>query len=199
MKRFNTRVFLFTFPIAVSIAAAVTLTVIIDVRTASGIGISISIILAILSAVVFAGLVASYQLPVRASIWVYRAVMRGLAKRAVRSSLSHAMTQIPCLGILNRNGTVALRISIEGSNIVGVGTRFNVYDSVNDELWGRVEAFETDDAIVLCRPVYRINLDFWEHLEARMRFDTAPPGVYLVADVPTELMNEVERLLDGWR
>lgn len=199
MNRFNTRVFKYTFPIAVGLALTIALVVVVDVSTASGIDISISIILAILSAVVFAGLVASYHLPVRASIWAYRKIMRSLAKRAIRSGLSHAMTQIPCLGILNRNGTVALRIGIGGSDIVGVGTRFNVYDSINDELWGRVEAVEVGDVTSLCEPTDRNNLEFWEHLEARMRFDTSPPNIYLVLEIPTELMDVVERLLDSWR
>ena len=177
----------------------IALAVVVDVRTASGIGISVSVILAILSAVVFAGLVASYYFPIRACVWAYRTVMRSLAKRALRSSLSLAMTQIQCLGILNKDGTVALRIKTESSHEDGVGSRFNVYDSVNDDLWGIVEAFESDDAIVLCRPIYRINPDFWEHLEARMLYDTSPPDVYLVSEVPTELMDELERLLDDWR
>ena len=143
MKWFNTRTFLVTLSVAASTAlafAGFAVASLLDVFNAIVLAASLAI------AVIFAGLTASYRYPVRVSIWAYRAVMRAFAKRAIRSSLSHAMTHIPCLGILNREGTVALRIRTESSHEFGVGSRFNVYDSVNDQLWGVVEVVEMDDA-----------------------------------------------------
>ena len=109
------------------------------------------------------------------------------------------MTHIRCLGILNRVGTVALRIEIGVSDGVEIGARLNVYDVANEELWGIVEVVETDDSTCYGQPYDRTNPDFWEHLEDRMRYDTSPPEVYLVRELPAGLLEMVELLLDQWR
>lgn len=199
MKRFNVKVFRYSLPIAIGIALSVALVVIIDVRVASSWTVAATVVLSLLSSGAFSVAVASYGYPIDAMRWSYRSVMRTTAKRAVRASLSEALTPIACLGIIDRNGTVALRIAAGRTDGMVPELPLNVYDAVNSTLWGRVKVVEVNDAIAFCEPYDRNNPDFWGSLEDRMRTDTSPPGVFLVREVPTNMIALVNRLLDHWR
>ena len=104
---------------------------------------------------------------------------------------------------MEKDGGVSLRIGSGELDNVTVGMPFNVYDSVNGELWGRVEAVEVSQETSLCVPTdvisEIINKEFWEHLESRMRYDTSAPNVYLTLELPADLLEIVESILEDWR
>ena len=197
MKRFNVKVFLYSLPIAIGIALSVALVAIIDVRAASSRTVAATVVLSLLSSGAFSVVVASYGYVFSAMRWSYRGVIRTIAKRAIRASLSDALTPIACLGIIDRNGTVALRIAAGRTDGMVPELPLNVYDAVNSTLWGRVKVVEVSDTIAFCEPYDRINPSLWNHLEDRMRTDTSPPNVFLVPEVP--VLDAVLHLLDNWR
>ena len=167
-------------------------------------GIAANILIGILALVtILATLSACYRFPVRWCSWIYRAVMRRLAKRTIRASWSQAMNPVKCLGIMERNDGVALRIDYGELDNARIGLLFDVYDSVNGERWGRVEVVEVSQKTSLCVPTdvvsEEINREFWEHLESRMRYDTSAPKVYLTLALPTDLRELVESILENWR
>ncbi len=198
MKRFDRKVFLFAFSTALSIGGIVVGVVVVGSSGFTAIRIFLIVVVTILAAIIVATVAASYRILNRVAQWTYRGLMRKLAKRAIRSSFSTWLTRVECLGIINREGTVALKVTSLAS--VVLTNRFNVYDNVNKELWGRVEVVQVDETTCLCVPYDRVNPEFWEHLEDRMRYDTSPPSVYLVRQLPeAELLEWVESILNIWK
>ncbi len=201
MERFSKRVFGYTFGIALSVAFAIALAIIVnrDVFDVSSVLLAVLASLAISAAA--AALIAAYGLPM---CWVnggYRGVMRRLAKRAIRASLCQAMTPLRCLGIMEREGYVCLRLGIGSSNGIRVGFPFQLFESTDNQLWGIVQVVSVDEHRCDCIPVFRINEDFWAALESKMKWDTSPPpNVHLVLGYPPPIMEELtDWLLDNWR
>ena len=150
---------------------------------------------------VLAALIASYRYFTSIALALYRSIVRPLAKHAVRSSLKQAMTPMTCTGILDRNGTVHLKVSLSDSEAIGEDDLLYVYEEADDDLWGVVRVVEhVADRHLMCIPTNRVNPRFWEHLEDRMRFDsTAPSNVYLVRSTPSDFQRVVENFLNDWR
>ena len=106
-----------------------------------------------------------------------------------------------CTGILDRSGTVHLKVALGDSGSIGENDLLYVQETVNHGLWGVVRVVEfVEERFVICAPINRDNPQFWEHLEDRMRFDTtAPSNVYLIRAMPTDYQRVVENFLDDWR
>jgi hypothetical protein len=199
VKWFSSKVFLYSFATTVSVAVAVTLAVLAIADALSVPNVLVATAAALTGSAALAALLGSYRYPLAAAVRSYRTVMGWLALTAVESSLRHAMTGVDCTGILGRGGTVLLRLAVGTTDRTRVGDEYDVYDTANGALWGRVAVVEADGSTSLAEPVDRVNADFWEHLEERMRFDTSPPAVYLVKRLPTELLEMVKAVLDQWR
>lgn len=199
MRRFNRKAFLFIFGIASSILFAVGLTIVVNLNLLGFVTVLLAIIFSLLSSFILAALLACYRYPGQLFIWIYRGIMRRLAKRAFRSSLSYAMTRIACLGILEINGGVGLRVDLNAAEISEILWMLNVYDAANNDLWGRVNFVEAQDSSCIYEPLDRTNPEFWEYLEGRMKFDTTAPSVYLVLEPPSNLITSVDHLLNAWR
>ena len=127
--------------------------------------------------------------------------MRRVAKKAIRSSVSYAMTKVECSGILDIDGGIGLKVQVGKNHGISEGSRFSVYEDTNNERWGGITAVDVGDSYCDCVPYDRENTVFWEKLEDRMNSDTSPPpNVYLVRDVlESELINTISELLDSWR
>ena len=150
---------------------------------------------------VLAALIASYRYFTSIALALYRSIVRPLAKHAVRSSLKQAMTPMTCTGILDRNGTVHLKVSLSDSGGIGEDDLLYVQEAVNHDRWGVVSVVEyVEERFVVCTPIDRVNPQFWEHLENRMGFDTtAPDNINLIRAMPTDYQRVVENFLDDWR
>ena len=199
VKSFHVTTFALAFTTVLAIALLLTLGRTInrpqfDFREAA-----LDVIGSVLIAILLGYVAGSFRIGLRMLRTIYRSIMRKLAKKALRASLSVAMTRLVCLGILERNGGVALSVRIDATEEDGIDLILNVYDSVNDRLWGRVTLVEVQTSSCIYEDLDRINIDFWEHLEDRMTHDTSPPNVYLVRALPTNVLDLVERLLDNWR
>ena len=185
MRRFNKKAFAYAFPIALTISIGITAIAITAKSAYSVVDIFIGTLFALLASATASALIASYELFLRYSVWAYRAVMRALAVRALRSALSYAMTPIECSGILENEdkGTVALRVLAGEDQGIREGSRFNLYESTGATYWGSVTAVDVRASDCDCVPYDRANADFWENLEDRMKYDTSkPPNVYLARD-----------------
>ena len=119
--------------------------------------------------------------------------------RAIRSSLAHAMTPIECLGIMERDGEVGLRIDAEGLPVTAEYTSFNVYDKISGQLRGRVRVVAVEGSVAICVVFHAVNEDFWAHLESRVRYDSTPPDVYLVWEERSDLAELAGQVFNHWR
>ena len=199
MNRFDWRIFAFVFGTALAIVSL--LFGVVGIIGNRGLPMAVSILLVILAAaIVSAAVIACYEYPARWFRWTYRAVMRKLAKKAVRASLSQAMTPIECLGIMEREGYVQLRLSIGSSSGITEGFSFRLLESTDSQQWGIVEVVNVGDTHSDCIPIVRSNENFWAALEDRMRYDTSSPSnIHLMIDLPESYMQWTEWLLDNWR
>ena len=199
--QFNRGVFAVTFTCTLAILFPILWTA-VELQGLFTIQIVVSAIVAALAvSLALAWCSAIYEIPIWATKFLYRRMLSYLAKKAIRSSLSHAATTIECSGILEIDNEVALRVQAGTTDGIAEGSRFNVYESTNNQLWGRVEAVSVRYYDCDCTPYDRGNVEFWEQLEGRMRYNTEkPPNVHLVRDVPiVYIMEQVENLLGNWR
>lgn len=202
MQRFNKKAFAYALPIALTISIGIAAIVITAKSAYSVRDISVGILLALLASAIASALIASYGLYLRAFVWAYRAVMRALVIRALRSALSYAMTPVECSGILEIQGTVALRVLAGESQDIREGSKFNLYESTGDTYWGSVIAINVRASDCDCVPYDRANATFWENLEDRMRYDTSKPlNVYLARDASDyeTALEHIIALLRHWR
>ena len=155
--------------------------------------------LAVLAAL--AAFTGFYPYFVHLAVKAYRSIMRRLAKHAVRSSLKQAMTPMTCAGIMDREGTVHLKIRIAEGVYAGNGSQLSVVEATNDEPWGIIEVVQvTKGDYAICKPVDRQNVEFWQSLERRMKTDTSPPqNIRIVREFPPDFLEPVENLLNEWR
>lgn len=198
---FNRKVFGYTFGVTLSIAFAVALAIVVTRDALSVLSVVLAVLASLVISTAIAALIAGYRLPVRWANGIYRKVMRKLAKRAIRASLSHAMTPVRCLGIMEREGYVYLRLGIGTSDGIREGFPFQLFESTDNQLWGIVEVVNVEEHRCDCIPVLRINEDFWAALESKMKRDTSPPSnVHLIVGYPPPIMAELtDWLLDNWR
>lgn len=204
MQRFNKKAFAYALPIALTISIGITAIAITAQNAYSIVNISVGILLALLASSIASAMIASYGLYLRAFVWAYRAVMRALVIRALRSALSYAMTPVECSGILENEDkrTVALRVLAGEDQSIREGSKFNLYESTGDTYWGSVIAINVRALDCDCVPYDRANVAFWENLEDRMRYDTSkPPNVYLARDITDyeTAMEHIIALLRHWR
>jgi hypothetical protein len=111
------------------------------------------------------------------------------------------MTRIECSGILEIDDDIALRVQAGRSQGVTEDTQFNVHESTSNQLWGSVVAINVRETYCDCIVSDRVNVEFWEKLEGRMRYNTEkPPNIHLIRELPITYLSElVENLLDAWR
>ena len=197
--QFNRKTFLFVLPIFIAVGVPLALRGQVDsddvLQLAVWVGVSLLI------AVFFSALAGFYRYIARLGIVVYRAAVRPLAKHAIRSSLRQAVTPMACVGIMDREGTVHLKIRIAEGVYAGNGSQLSVVEATNDEPWGIIEVVQvTNGDYAICKPVDRQNVEFWQSLERRMKTDTSPPqNIRIVREFPPDFLEPVEKLLNEWR
>ena len=207
--QFNRKAFLYVLSILIPIPIAVGLSISVPLalrgqgEIVSILQLAVLVCVGLLMSVVFSVLAGFYRYFGRRSIAAYRSIMRRLAKHAIRSSLRQAVTPMACVGIMEQNGTVNLKIKLSDSSAIGADDLLYVHEKVNGAVWGVVRVVElSDDCHAVCEPTDRVNRQFWEHLENRMGFDNSAPNVYLVRSTPSDyqrVAHVVENFLDEWR
>ena len=197
--QFNRKTFLFVLPIFIAVGVPLALRGQGDSDDVLQLAVRVGV--SLLIAVFFSALVGFYRYFARLVVVVYRAAVRSLAKHAIRSSLRQAVTPMDCVGIMDREGTVHLKIRIAEGVYAGNGSQLRVVEATNDEPWGIIEVVQvTNGDYAICKPVDRQNVEFWQSLERRMKTDTSPPqNIRIVREFPPDFLEPVEKLLNEWR
>lgn len=198
-RPFNRKTFLFVLPIFIAVGVPLALRGQGDSDDVLQLAVRVGV--SLLIAVFFSALAGFYRYIARLGIVVYRAAVRPLAKHAIRSSLRQAVTPMACVGIMDREGTVHLKIRIAEGVYAGNGSQLSVVEATNDEPWGIIEVVQvTNGDYAICKPVDRQNVEFWQSLERRMKTDTSPPqNIRIVREFPPDFLEPVEKLLNEWR
>ena len=201
MNLFSQRVFGYAFGIALSVAFAIALAIIVAQGVLSVLSVLVAILASLAISAAIAALIAGYRLPLRWGNGAYRAVMRRLAKKAIRASVSQAMTPVECLGIMEREGYVYLRLAIGSADGIAQGFPFQLLESTDNQLWGIVEVVNVEEHQCDCIPSVRLNEQFWASLESSMWHNTSPPpNVHLIVGYPPPIFEDMTVwLLDNWR
>lgn len=201
--QFNRKAFLYVLPILIAVGLSISIPLALRGQGESGGALQLAVWVGVglLIAVVFSALVGFYRYFARLGVVVYRAAVRSLAKHAIRSSLKWAMTPMACAGIMDREGTVHLKIRIAEGVYVGNGSQLRVVEATDDEPWGIIEVVQvTKGDYAICEPIDRQNVEFWQSLERRMKTDTSPPqNIRVVREFPPDFLEPVEKILNEWR
>gem|GEM_PF-4915747 len=132
--------------------------------------------------------------------WLGRAIAKLIARNAIDSSFAEYNQRLYPLGVMDREGTVALRIQMQTQSLP-LDALLNVFRESTGDILGVVQVVELlEQRIAVCTPHDRRMPEFWDGLEARMRRDrTQPEGVYLTLLEIDQAQEQVLRILDAWR
>ena len=129
----------------------------------------------------------------RLAVWVtFRTVRDALSKQALVVELS-GLTQI--------GEAVGIGLPLGLRDGLVIGERFAVLNAASQEKWGTLQVSEIREESCICSVFDRINQEFWDGLEGRMRYDASPPrGVTIRREIPEEyLLDWLSRLLNAPR
>ena len=160
--------------------------------------IAVVIVLAVLAAAAFSIAllllyhVATVRIPRllrRLAIWV--------TFRTVREALSRQAIAVEPMGITPIDDEVGIGLPLGLQEGLATGDRFVVLNAASQEKWGVIQVYETSENSCICSVFDRINPEFWDSLEARMRYNACPPkGVTIRREIPDEyLLDWLTRLL----
>lgn len=111
------------------------------------------------------------------------------------ASLPRSANEIPIAGISEQHGTVHLVLELPTTPETFMGMRLTVSPRADGALWGVVEITHIDGNTGYAAPVDRVNPDFWDHLEERMRRDPSPPKDVVVKTEMYEALAQLKRAL----
>lgn len=111
------------------------------------------------------------------------------------ASLPQPSDEIPVAGISEQHGTVHLLLGLPAAPETFMGMRLTVSPRADGAAWGVVEITRIDGNMGYAAPVNRVNPDFWEHLEERMRRDPSPPDGVVVKTEMHEVFAKLKRAL----
>lgn len=129
----------------------------------------------------------------------FRRVWIAFAKKMVRKYIENQMreysSQISILGLTNNSGTVNLTLEAGSSNGISPGTMLDVVTDPGGEVYGEVQVIQINDGTCMVLPTNRINIEFWEKLEDRMKYDPSPPpNIVVKRQIPEGIMEFLKTL-----
>ncbi len=174
----------------------------IDLASLSISLVAINTILAtLISAFVTAILLFLYLLTTFAIPRLLKRLMVWITLRTVSKAVASQTRTVEATGIGSIDGSVGVSLLLGGQDGVMLGHRFTVFNTATQENWGVLEVSEIQETSCTCVVSDRINPEFWEGLEGRMRSDASPPhGVSIRRQIPIEaLFDWLHELLKTWR
>lgn len=173
----------------------------VDFRVLSVLYIAINSILIILMSLVGTILLmAGYFVVPRLLARVWRALLVNITLHTLQRVIETQSSMVQATAIGERQGSVVFRLETGSNSGVTYGTRFTVSNTATGEAWGVIEAVEADGYSCTCIVLDRINPEFWDELEARMRRDASPPqGVTIKRAFPEDIVEIINNLLNSWR
>ena len=149
-------------------------------------------------------LVAALILLSQVCIWRFlskgwRKLLVKLALYTLERAFDRYVGPIEASGIGEKEGSIVIRL-VGGSNAsIAFGDKFEVLNTASSERWGVLEVIEVEGASCVGQVSDRINVEFWEQLESRVRRDHSPPtGVTFLRKVPGESLDFIKRLIRNW-
>jgi hypothetical protein len=107
---------------------------------------------------------------------------------------------IQAIGVGERDANVVIRLEIGPQESVFLGDKFEVLNIASNEKLGTIEVIEIEETSCVCSVFDRMNVEFWDGLEERMRRDPSPPsGVRISREFPKGLLEYVRSLVRNWR
>lgn len=127
-----------------------------------------------------------------------RLLVRITLYTVARAVGGHSRT-VEALGIGEQSGSVVIRLAVGSNESIVVGDKFEAVNTATGDKLGVVEVIEVEGDSCLCSVFDRMNLEFWDELELRMRRDPSPTaGVTFLREVPGEFLASVRKVLQRW-
>jgi len=150
---------------------------------------------------IFISLLASVVLGYRRFIWnvlskVWIAAARRIARRYVVNQMREYSSQIRIIGLNNNFGTVNLILEASSSDGIYPEAMLDVVTDPGGEIYGEVQIIQISNSGITVSPTNRINTEFWEKLEDRMKSDPSPPpNIVAKRQIPDGIMDFLKTLL----
>jgi hypothetical protein len=106
---------------------------------------------------------------------VWEPITARIAWAYIERLVEEYKSEIRISGIKNNSGTVNLILETNGNNDVFQGMRLDIVTQPGGERYGEVEVTQLSNDEFIASPTNRINVEFWEKLEDRMKSDPSPP------------------------
>ena len=138
------------------------------------------------------------------TVWLPR-VLRRVAVRVtfktVRLALAERAHIVEPSGITPIEDDVGVGLPLGLQDGLTTGERFVVLNTASQAKWGVLQVSQIQENSCVCTVFDRINPNFWDSLEGRMRHDASPPqGVSIRREIPEEyLLDWLSRLLKAPR
>jgi hypothetical protein len=131
-------------------------------------------------------LVVSLSLLVSIFFGYHRCIMRGLgwtwasiahwtAREYIKKRLDTYCSPVRILSLGEKDGTVNLILDAGANNGIEHDTLFDVLTEHGGDLFGQVKVTAIETQKCWAEPINRVNVQFWEGLEDRMKQDVSPP------------------------
>ena len=115
----------------------------------------------------------------RSAVWV--------TFKTVRWAIAKQSTAIQPKGITTVNDDVGVVLPVGRNDGVMASHQFVVENAADGERWGTLEVVWVEENTCTCSVSDRINEEFWENLERRMRSEPSfPSGVAIRREIPEE-------------
>ena len=117
--------------------------------------------------------------------------------RTIHKFLAEIEPAVESIGITPIDDDVGVGLPLGLRDGLATGDRFVVLNAASQEKWGVIQVYEINQDSCICSVFDRINLEFWDSLETRMRREASPPqGVTIRREIPKEhLLDWLSRLL----
>lgn len=119
-----------------------------------------------------------------------RAFVKNMVRKYIENQMREYSSEISILGLTNNSGTVNLILEAGSSNGISRETMLNVVTYPGAELYGEVQVIQISDSKCTASPTNRINSEFWEKLEDKMKSDPSPPpNIVAKRQIPDGIMD----------
>ncbi len=123
-------------------------------------------------------------------------IARRMVREYIENQIREYSSQIQILGLIDKSGTVNLILEQGFSNGISQGMILNVVTDPGGEVFGEAQVTELNNRGCIVSPTNRINTEFWEKLEDRMRSDPSPPpNIVAKRQIPDGIMDFLKTLL----
>ncbi len=127
-------------------------------------------------------------------VWI--PIAKWITLKYIEKRMKEYSSEIRILGLKNNSGTVNLILEAGVNDGVSLEVMLDVVTKPGGERYGEVRVIQLSNGVSIVSPTNRINVEFWEKLEDRMRSDPSPPpNVVAKLQIPRGLSKSLELLL----